>query len=125
MRIALLLMFGRALSKRLVFLGTPEVAVHVLQALAASPYELTAVVTQPPAPAGRNKKLTPSPVHVAAEGMQLKVLSPSSAKDPVFLDEMERIAPDLCVTVVNSFISLSARLIGPGSIRQLPSEAIP
>ena len=94
-----LLMLVGALSKKLVFLGTPDVAVSVLQALVASPYELTAVVTQPPAPAGRNKKLTPSPVQVAAEAMRLNVLSPSSAKDPAFLEEMERIAPDLCVTV--------------------------
>ena len=99
MKIALLLMFTSALSKKLVFLGTPDVAVSVLQALAASSYEVTAVVTQPPAPAGRNKKLTPSPVQIAAEGLRLKVLSPSSAKDPAFLEEMESLAPDLCVTV--------------------------
>ena len=113
MLFALLLMtqFAYAISKRLVFLGTPDVAVHVLQALASSPYEVVAVVTQPPAPAGRSMKLTPSPVQTFAEGMNLHVLSPSSAKDPAFLEAMESLKPDLCVTVspVRSLLTNSKR----------------
>jgi methionyl-tRNA formyltransferase len=92
-------------SRRLVFLGTPEVAAISLQMLLASPYEVVSVVTQPPAPAGRNKKLTMSPVHLLAIERQIPVLHPESAKDSQFLAAMETLAPDLCVTVEICVIS--------------------
>lgn len=93
-------------TKKVVFLGTPDVAASCLQRLyaasatkvPASCYSIVAVVTQPPAPAGRNKKLTPSPVQLAAEQLGLTLLSPESAKDPDFLAALEAMAPDLCVT---------------------------
>ena len=90
--------------KKVVFLGTPDVAaaslqlLHASAATASSPYVIAAVVTQPPAPAGRNKKLTPSPVQVAAEQLGLPVLAPETAKDATFLAALEALAPDLCVT---------------------------
>jgi len=90
--------------KKVVFLGTPDVAatslqlLHAAAATAPSPYVIAAVVTQPPAPAGRNKKLTPSPVQVTAEQLGLPVLAPESAKDVDFLSALEALAPDLCVT---------------------------
>ena len=87
-------------------MGTPDVAASCLQRLHAasstkvpsSCYNIVAVVTQPPAPAGRNKKLTPSPVQVAAEQLGVPVLSPVTAKDVDFLTALEAMAPDLCIT---------------------------
>ena len=52
---------------RLVFAGTPEVAVPALDALVASHHDVVAVVTRPDAPAGRGRRLTPSPVHSDAD----------------------------------------------------------
>lgn len=88
-----------ALGKRILFLGTPEVAASALTALLTSPHQVVAAVTMPPAPAGRNKRLTPSPVQLLAEARGLPVLCPESARDPAFLDAVEALAPDLCITV--------------------------
>ena len=60
---------------RVVFLGTPEYGVPVLEALAAH-HEVLAVVTQPDMPAGRGRRLAPPPVKVAAEALGIEVLQP-------------------------------------------------
>ncbi len=52
---------------RLAFMGTPEFAVPTLDALVAAGHEVVAVYTQPPRPANRGKKLTPSAVQARAE----------------------------------------------------------
>ncbi|RZS89386.1 methionyl-tRNA formyltransferase [Motilibacter rhizosphaerae] len=84
---------------RLVFAGTPEVAVPSLDALLASGHEVVAVVTRPDAPAGRGRRLTPSPVaeRAAAEGVE--VLKPERVRDPRFLDRLRELAPDCCPVV--------------------------
>jgi methionyl-tRNA formyltransferase len=68
------------------------------QASAAGCFEIVAVVSQPPAPAGRKKKLQASPVHELAEKLNLPLMVPESAKDPVFLEALESLQVDLCVT---------------------------
>ena len=55
---------------RLVFAGTPEVAVPALDAIAASRHELVGVVTRPDAPSGRGRKLVASPVALRAEELR-------------------------------------------------------
>jgi methionyl-tRNA formyltransferase len=84
---------------RVVFAGTPDVAIPSLDAIAASSHEVVAVVTRPDAPAGRGRHLEPSPVRRRADELGIPVLTPPSAKDPGFLDEMTRLAPDLCAVV--------------------------
>ena len=69
---------------RLVFAGTPEVALPSLAALIDSRHEVVAVVTRPDAPAGRGRRLHPSPVRAFAQGRGIPVLTPASAKDPAF-----------------------------------------
>ena len=66
---------------RLIFAGTPEAAVPSLEALAASRHEVVRVVTRPPAPQGRKRVLTPSPVEVRAEALGLPVLRASRLGD--------------------------------------------
>lgn len=63
-----------------------------------STFEVVAVVSQPPAPAGRKKVLTNSPVHALADARGVRVLTPKSARDGAFLDELEAMGIDLCVT---------------------------
>lgn len=67
---------------RLAFMGTPGFSVPALDAIVRDGHEVEAVYTQPPRPANRGKKETPSPVHLAAERMGIPVRHPSSLKTP-------------------------------------------
>jgi methionyl-tRNA formyltransferase len=84
---------------RLVFAGTPAVAVPALDAIAASGHELVAVVTRPDAPAGRGRGLSRSPVGAWADERGIEVLTPRRPREPDFLDRLRAIGPD-CVPVV-------------------------
>ena len=94
---------------RLVFAGTPAVAVTTLDALLSSRHEVVAVVTRPDAPAGRGRRLEPSPVAVRAEGAGLEVLKPARARDPEFLDRLRALDPDCCpVTAYGALLPQAA-----------------
>lgn len=83
---------------RLVFAGTPAVAVPSLRALASGPHEIAAVVTRGDAPLGRKRVLTPSPVAQAAVDLGLPVIK----ADRLDAEATERIAalePELGVIV--------------------------
>ncbi|MEO3938751.1 methionyl-tRNA formyltransferase [Dermatophilaceae bacterium Soc4.6] len=84
---------------RLVFAGTPEVALPALDALAASPHELVGIITRPDAPAGRGRTLVPSPVRVRADELGVPVLTPRSPRDPDFQAALRDLAPDACPVV--------------------------
>ncbi|MEU0211097.1 methionyl-tRNA formyltransferase [Streptomyces canus] len=85
---------------KLVFAGTPEVAVPALDALIASGrHEVAAVVTRPDAPAGRGRRLVASPVAERAEEAGIEVLKPVKPRDPEFLERLREIAPDCCPVV--------------------------
>lgn len=84
---------------RLVLAGTPEVALPSLEALVASEHEVAAVVTRPDAPAGRGKRLAPSPVAQRAGELGLEVLKPDRPRDPEFVERLRAIAPDCCPVV--------------------------
>ncbi|MEV6804488.1 methionyl-tRNA formyltransferase [Streptomyces sp. NPDC017248] len=85
---------------KLVFAGTPEVAVPALDALlAAGRHEVAAVVTRPDAPAGRGRRLVASPVAERAAEAGIEVLKPSKPRDPEFLERLRQIAPDCCPVV--------------------------
>src|SRR5947199_1601019 len=84
---------------RLVFAGTPAVAVPALDAIAASTHELVAVLTRPDAPAGRGRHLVRSPVGAWADARGVEVLTPVRPREPSFLSRLAELAPD-CVPVV-------------------------
>ncbi len=84
---------------RLVFAGTPEVALPALDAIAASRHELLAVLTRPDAPAGRGRRLVRSPAGAWADERGIEVLTPARPREPEFLDRLKALAPD-CVPVV-------------------------
>jgi methionyl-tRNA formyltransferase len=84
---------------RVVFAGTPEVAVPSLRAVLDSAHEVVAVVTRPDAPTGRGRRLTPSPVAELAAERGVEVLKPPTPKDPAFLKRLREIAPE-CAPVV-------------------------
>jgi len=84
---------------RVVFAGTPDVALPSLRAIAESAHELVGVVTRPDAPTGRGRKLTASPVADAAAGLEVPVLKPDHPRDPGFQDQLRTLAPDACAVV--------------------------
>ena len=65
---------------RIIFMGTPDFAVPTLRALVAAGHTVVAAYSQPPRPAGRGKKLQPSPVHLAAEALGIAARTPASLK---------------------------------------------
>lgn len=80
---------------RLVFAGTPEVAVPSLRALLASErHEVVAVVSRPDARTGRGRSLRRSPVAAVADEAGIEVLTPSTARDPDFAERLRALAPD-------------------------------
>ncbi len=84
---------------RIVFAGTPEVALPSLEALLESDHEVVAVLTRPDAPSGRGKKLTPSPVAARAAELGIETLTPVRPREPEFLERLAAIAPDCCPVV--------------------------
>ncbi len=84
---------------RVLFAGSPEVALPALGALLAGPHEVVGVLTRPDAPAGRGRGLRPSAVGAAAADAGLPVLKPRRLADPESLAAVTELAPD-CAAVV-------------------------
>ncbi|MFE5671779.1 methionyl-tRNA formyltransferase [Agromyces sp. NPDC056523] len=83
---------------RIVFAGTPAAAVPTLDRLAESPHEVVGVVTRPPAPLGRKRVLTPSPVAQAAERLGIPVID-ARRLDAEATERIAALRPDLGVIV--------------------------
>ena len=84
---------------RIVFGGTPDVAIPSLDALVKSRHEILAVVTRPDAPSGRGKKLAASPVALRAGELGIELLKPQRPRDEEFVDRLTELAPDCCPVV--------------------------
>jgi methionyl-tRNA formyltransferase len=84
---------------RVVFAGTPDVALPSLHRILSSAHDVVAVVTRPDARTGRGRRLAPSPVAQAAADKGIEVLKPATPKDPAFLDRLRALAP-ACAPVV-------------------------
>ncbi|PKR78570.1 methionyl-tRNA formyltransferase [Halalkalibacillus sediminis] len=84
------------MSKRIIFMGTPDFSVPILENLIESPYEVVAVVTQPDRPKGRKRVLTPPPVKSCAEEHHIPVLQPEKVR--VEYEDILSYEPDLIVT---------------------------
>src|SRR6266571_4473971 len=111
---------------RLVFAGTPQTAVPVLDALLASRHEVAAVVTRPDAPAGRGRKVESSPVAARAAAAGLEVLTPARARDPEFLARLREIGPDCCpVAAYGALLPQAALDIPPNGWVNLHFSILP
>ena len=96
-------------------MGTPDFAVPTLNALVAAGHQVVAAYSQPPRPAGRGKKLQPSPVQLAAEGHGIEVRTPVSLKGA---DEQAALAAlDADIAVVAAY-----GLILPQAVLDLPKH---
>jgi methionyl-tRNA formyltransferase len=85
---------------RLVFMGTPELAVTALRALHRDGHEMLAVVTQPDRPRRkRSSPVEPSPVKVVATRLDIPVLQPESIREPGFCDRLRALSPETIIVV--------------------------
>lgn len=98
---------------RLVFAGTPDFAVPGLHACLAADADVVAVYTQPDRPAGRGRKLSPSPIKQAALAAGIPVEQPESLKSPEAQVRLREYAPDLMVVIAYGLILPRAVLVIP------------
>jgi methionyl-tRNA formyltransferase len=84
---------------RLVFAGTPDVALPSLAALVAGRHEVVAVVTRPESRSGRGRRPQPSPVAVRGAELGVPVLTPARPSEPDFVEQLRSLAPDCCPVV--------------------------
>lgn len=104
---------------KIVFMGTPQLAVPHLEAIAAH-HEIVAVVTQPDKMARRGRKMeaAPSPVKTRALKMGLEVLQPARARDEEFVAQIRQLKPDAIAVVAYGQIL-------PQSLLDIPRENFP
>jgi methionyl-tRNA formyltransferase len=84
---------------RIVFLGSGEFGIECLIALVQSSHDLQFIVTQPPHPAGRGRKLNPTPVAQWAQTHSIAFVEADNVNTPQFLQRIQAISPDLIVVV--------------------------
>ncbi|CTQ31965.1 methionyl-tRNA formyltransferase [Jannaschia rubra] len=98
---------------RVIFMGTPDFAVPVLDALALAGHEIVAVYSQPPRPAGRGKKDRLSPVQARAEALGLTVRTPATLKRPDEQAAFADLGAEIAVVVAYGLILPQAVLDAP------------
>ncbi len=101
------------MSLKIIYAGTPEFAATALTALLKSEHEVLAVYTQPDRPAGRGRKLTPSPVKALAVEHGLPVHQPLSLKDEQEQATLAAYGADLMVVAAYGLILPKAVLETP------------
>ena len=99
---------------KILFWGTPKFAVTWLRALDDEGFDIVGVVTQPDRPAGRGRRLTPSPVKELALDLGLPVLTPEEPKTEEFIEAIRELAPDVSVVVAYGHILKQEVLDVPG-----------
>lgn len=109
---------------KVIFMGTPAFAVPTLQALIDAQHEIVAVYSQPPRPAGRGMKLTPSPIQTLAEKHNIPVFTPASLKGAAEQERFRDHGADVAVVVAYGLLLPQPILDGPkhGCINLHPSD---
>ena len=98
---------------RVIFMGTPEFSVPVLDALVEAGHGIAAVYCQPPRPAGRGKKDRPAPVHARALELGLEVRHPTSLKSAEEQEKLAALQADVAVVVAYGLLLPQAVLDAP------------
>ncbi len=98
---------------RIVFMGTPEFSVPVLEAVADAGHQIVCVYTQPPRPAGRGQAERPSPVQARAEAMGVPVRHPKTLRTPEAQADFAGLKADVAVVVAYGLILPQAVLDAP------------
>ena len=99
---------------RIVFMGTPEFAVTILDGMVNSGAKIVGVITAPDKPAGRGRKITESAVKTYSKNKDLNILQPTNLKDEVFIRDLESLGADL-------FVVVAFRML-PEAVWSIPSK---
>ena len=100
---------------KIIFAGTPEFAAIALAQLIKHEHDIVAVYTQPDRPAGRGRKLQPSPVKQVALDHHIPVEQPESLKkDPAAIEKLKRYTPDVMIVAAYG-------LLLPQSVLDIPT----
>ena len=115
------------MSLPIVFFGTPDFAIPTLVAMHEDPdIDLRGVLTQPDRPAGRGKKLRPSPVKAWAQNHDLDVIAPESLKEEGVMPWLEARAPEAIVVVAyGGFVRKPVRELPPHGCVNLHPSLLP
>src|SRR3984957_3721147 len=97
----------------LVFMGTPEFAAVILDALIAAGHRIAAAYAQPPRPAGRGHKVQPSPVQILAERHRIAVRCPTGLRDPETQAAFAALNADTAIVAAYGLILPPAILAAP------------
>ena len=98
---------------RIIYMGTPQIAVPALESIIDAGYEVVAAVTQPDRAKGRHKELVACPVKEAAAAHAIPVLQPEKARDEAFIEKLRLLRPDLIVVMAYGQILTKALLDVP------------
>lgn len=98
---------------RVIFMGSPDFSVPVLEALVEAGHDIACVYCQPPRPAGRGKKDRPTPVQMRAEALGLPVRHPTSLRGPETQAAFAELQADIAVVVAYGLILPQAILDAP------------
>ncbi|HMJ05656.1 MAG TPA: methionyl-tRNA formyltransferase, partial [Chthoniobacterales bacterium] len=102
---------------RVVFIGTGEIGLPVLQLLLHSnAHELVGVVTQPDKPVGRKQEMQPPPIKAALAGVAIPVLQPARIKREEAVAEIRALEPDVIVVMAYGQIL-------PRAVLEIPAAA--
>jgi methionyl-tRNA formyltransferase len=98
---------------RIIFMGTPDFSVPILQALVDAGHDVAASYSQPPRRSGRGKALTPTPVHARAESLGIAVRTPTTLRDPEAQAEFAGFGAEIAVVAAYGLILPRAVLDAP------------
>lgn len=98
---------------KVVFMGSPDFSVPVLDELIGAGHEIVCVYCQPPRPAGRGKKDRPTPVQARAEELGLMVRHPLNFKDPADVEAFAALQADVAVVVAYGLLLPQSLLDAP------------
>lgn len=110
---------------RIVFMGTPEIAVASLEAIVKEGYEIAGVITAPDKPAGRGRKIQYSEVKQYALKHQLPLLQPENLKAESFLTQLRNINPDVQVVVAFRMLPEQVWALPPKGTFNLHASLLP
>lgn len=110
---------------RIIFFGTPAFAVYSLKKIVGSGYPVISVVTAPDKPAGRGLRLKVAPVKTAAMELGIPVLQPANLKDPLFLEQLSALQPDLQIIIAFRMLPKSIWSLPPHGTINLHASLLP
>lgn len=114
--------------KKIIFMGTPNFSVSVLEGLIKQDkdFQIVAVVTQPDKPVGRKKVLTAPPVKEKAMEYNIPIYQPNNLKDQGVIDELKSYQPDLIVTAAfGQFLPDDVLNLAPFGVLNVHASLLP